>query len=103
MIKKLVGSTPTLIGTKVPVSSRGSIAENFLEIIIDVTKGPAFGNNICNSVVGKADAVTVDLGFVIEAREDDHLPEHMLGMVRLHHLNMGSAPTHSQWNEIVMS
>jgi hypothetical protein len=40
-------------------------AGNSLEIIIDVTKGPAFGNNIYNSVVGNADAVTVDLGFVL--------------------------------------
>lgn len=97
MIKKLVGSTPALIGTKVPVIYRGSIAENHLEIIVDVTKGPALGNKICNSVVEKADMVTVDLGFVIEAQEDEHLPEHMLGVVRLHHLNMGSAPTRSQW------
>jgi hypothetical protein len=99
MIKKLVGSTPALIGTKVPVSYRGSIAENYLEVIIDVATGPLLGNNICNTVVGKADVVTVDLGFVIEAEEDEHLPEHMLGVVRLHHLNMKSAPTHSQWNQ----
>ena len=84
------------------MSYRGSIAENYLEIIIDVAKGPALGNNICNSGVGKADAVTVDLGFVIEAQEDEHLPEHMLGLVRLHHLHMKSAPTHSQWNQRVM-
>jgi hypothetical protein len=102
MIKKLVGSTPALIGTKVPVSYRGSIAQNYLEIIINVSKGPSLGNNICNTVVGKADVVTVDLGFVIEAQEDKHLPEHMLGVVRLHHLNMKSAPTHSQWNQRVM-
>ncbi len=102
VVKKLVGSTPALIGTKVPVSYRGSIAKNYLKIIIDVAKGPALGNNICNLVVGKADVVTVDLGFVIEAREDEHLPEHMLGMARLHHLNMKLVPTHSQWNQRMM-
>lgn len=98
----MVGSTPTLIGTKVPVSYRGSIADNYLEVIIDVTKGPALGNNICNTVVGKADVVTVDLGFVIEARADEHLPERMLGVVRLHHLNMKTAPTHSGWDQKMM-
>lgn len=40
----MVGSTPCLIGTKVPVSYNGSKEENYLEITIDVTKGPAFGN-----------------------------------------------------------
>ena len=74
VVKKLVGSTPALIGTKVPVSYRGSIAENYLEIIIDVAKGLALGNNFCNSVVGKADVVTVNLQLVIEAQEDEHLP-----------------------------
>jgi hypothetical protein len=98
MVKKMVGSTPALIGTKLPVSYRGSIEENYLEISLDVTKGPAFGNSVANTVVGKADVVTVDLGFVIEGNEEDgHLPEQMLGLVRLHHLNMKMAPTHSQW------
>ena len=87
---------------KVPVSYRGSTAKNYLEIIIDVAKGLALGNNICNSVMGKADVVTVDLGFVIEAREDENLPEHMLVAVCFHHLNMKSVPTHSQWNQRVM-
>mmetsp|Transcript_18869 Transcript_18869/g.40831 ORF Transcript_18869/g.40831 Transcript_18869/m.40831 type:complete len:105 (+) Transcript_18869:1731-2045(+) len=96
----MVGSTPALIGTKLPLSYNGSIAENYLEICINVTKGPAFGNSVANTVVGKADAVTVDLGFVIEGHEEDgHLPERMLGLVRLHHLNMKKAMTHSQWKE----
>ena len=100
MVKKMVGSTPALIGTKLPMSYRGSVAENFLEISLDVTKGPAFGNSVANTVVGKADVVTVDIGFVIEGNEEDgHLPERILGLFRLHHLNMKKAPTQSQWNK----
>jgi len=89
MIKKMVGSTPALIGTKLPVTYNGSIEENYLEIKLDVTKGPAFGNSVANTVVGKSDVVTVDLGFVIEGCEEEGtLPEQMLGLFRLHHLNM---------------
>jgi hypothetical protein len=99
MIKKMVGSTPTVIGNKLPTSYRGSIDENYLEIILDVKGGSTFGSSVANSVVGKADAVTVDLGFVIEGQVDGHLPEQMLGVVRLHRLNMQMAPTHSQWKE----
>ena len=67
---------------------------------MDVTQGPALGNTIANTVVGKADVVTVDLGFLIEGQEKDGtLPEQMLGMVRLHHLNMKKAYTHSKWEE----
>lgn len=50
--------------------------------------------------MGKAEAVTVDLGFVIEGCEEDgHLPEQMLTLFRLHHLDMKRAPTHLQWKE----
>ncbi|KAL3798843.1 hypothetical protein HJC23_004631 [Cyclotella cryptica] len=100
VVKKMVGSTPAIIGTKLPVSYRGSIEENFLEISMDVTKGPAFGNTVANTVVGKADLVTVDLGFVIEGHEEDGtLPEQMLSLVRLHHLEMKRASTIGQWRE----
>ena len=99
MVKKMVGSTPALAGTKVPISYRGSINENYLEIILDVKSGSAFGSNVANAVVGKADAVAIDIGFVIEGQVDGHLPEQMLGLVRLHRLNMQTAPTHSQWNQ----
>ena len=102
VVKKMVGSTPAIIGTKLPVSYRGSIKENFLEISMDVTKGPAFGNTVANTVVGKADMVTVDLGFVIEGQEvDGTLPEQMLSLVRLHHLEMKRAFTIGQWREEV--
>ncbi len=102
-MKKMVGSTPCLIATKVPTSYHGSIAENYLEIVFDVTRGPAFGNTVANTVVGKASAVTVDLGFVIEGQEEDgHLPEQILGIVRLHHLDMKKAGNHAQWNEELM-
>jgi hypothetical protein len=41
----------------------------------------------------------VDIGFVIEGQVEEHLPEQMLGLVRLHHLDMKLAPTHTQWNQ----
>jgi len=98
MIKKMIGSTPALIGTKLPVTYNGSIEDNYLEIKLDVTKGPAFGNSVANTVVGKSDVVTVDLGFVIEGSEEDGtLPEQMLGVFRLHHLIMKSCLTHEAW------
>ena len=96
--EKMVGSTPALIGTKIPLSYNGSISDNYLEICLDVTKGPAFGNSVANTEVSKADAVTVDLGFVIEGHDmDGTLPEQMLGLFRLHHLNMKEAPAVQAW------
>ena len=91
MIKKMVGSTPALIGTKLPVTYNGSIEENYLEIKLDVTKGPAFGNSVANTVVGKSDVVTVDLGFVIEGNED--CVERGYNVARFQRVDTGAATT----------
>jgi len=100
MVKKMVGTTPAIIGQKLPVSYSGSIEENYLEVSLDVTQGPALGNTIANTVAGKADVVTVDLGFVLEGHDGDGtLPEQMLGLVRLHHFNMKKALTHAEWKD----
>ena len=69
---------------------------------MDVTKGPAFGNTVANTVVGKADMVTVDLGFVIEGQANSStLPEQMLSLIRLHHLEMNKACNIDTWIEEV--
>ena len=63
---------------------------------MDVTSGPSIGNTIANTVVGRADAVTVDLAFVVEG-EGEMLPERICGAVRLHHLSMTRAPKLRDW------
>ena len=88
MVKKMVGSTPVVIGTKLaslasdnirlnsfhiddvlnnscflsllqPVSYNGSLEENYLEISLDVTKGPAFGNSVRLSIRDSAKLSTL--------------------------------------------
>ena len=100
MVKKVVGSTPAIIGNKLPVTYRGSAGEGYLEVSMDVTAGPSIGNTIANTVVGRADAVTVDLAFVVEG-EGEMLPERICGAVRLHHLSMSRAPGMKDWMEQV--
>ena len=98
VVKKMVGSTPVLLGTKLPVSYRGSLREHFLEITADVARGPAFAHSIASTVAGRAEAVTVDLGLVLEGEEGDgHLPEQLLGLVRVHHHDTRRAPTRARW------
>jgi hypothetical protein len=38
-------------------------------------------------------ALTVDVGFVIEGKTPDELPEEMMGAIRIHHLDSIKAPT----------
>jgi len=117
IVKKLVGTNPIMIGQKVPVSYYGSINDNYLEICINVASGGQVENKIATTCATKADSITIDLGFVVEATgpesrsgsrankvsddtfKDSELPETMLGAVRVHHLNMKNkgAYTEKDW------
>jgi hypothetical protein len=97
MVKKMVGSSPVIIGQKLPVSYFGE--SDYLEICLDVTRGSSLANSIANAVVGKSDLITVDLSFFIEGQDESKLPEQALAMVRLHHVNMKKTYTNTEWVE----
>ena len=97
MVKKMVGSSPVIIGQKLPVSYFGG--SDYLEICLDVTRGSSLANSIANTVVGKSDLITVDLSFFIEGQDESKLPEQALAMVRLHHVNMKKTYTNTDWAE----
>jgi len=88
LVRKAVGSSPALIGKKVPVEYYGGIDSNYLEISMDVTRAPQLANSIANTVASKSDIITVDLCFVIEGKEQKFLPECVLGAFRLHHVSL---------------
>ena len=119
----MVGTAPVIIGQKVPVSYNGSAMENYLEVSIDVSRGGSVANSIATSCLGKADAITVDLGFVLEGSETSipsnivnvstdessvmrsasELPEVMLGAFRLHHLDIknNGGLTENEWINMI--
>ena len=87
VIRKLVGNTPALIGTKLPVSyTLDESTLNFFEITVDVGGGTKLANKIATGVMGKAGSVCVDMTFVIEGKEEKELPERCVMGLRLHHL-----------------
>ena len=57
-------------------------SERFMEIVLDcgssqVTEG------VLKLSLGYAKALVVDMGFFLEAREAEHLPERIMGCVRV--------------------
>ena len=87
-LKKMVGNQPAIIGQKLPTTYYGSIDDGYLEVCLDVTSGGAMANSICNAVASKASIVTVDLAFVLEGKDEKELPEHLLSVIRLHHVKL---------------
>ncbi|KAG9450449.1 hypothetical protein H6P81_010414 [Aristolochia fimbriata] len=64
--------------------------ENYLEIDVDIGSS-TLANAILHLALGYVTAVTIDMGFLVEAQAEDELPEKLLGAVRVAQMEMGSA------------
>lgn len=64
--------------------------ENYLEIDVDIGSS-AIANAILHLALGYVTAVTIDMGFLVEAQAEEELPERLIGAVRVAQMEMGSA------------
>ncbi|XP_008799443.2 protein ENHANCED DISEASE RESISTANCE 2-like [Phoenix dactylifera] len=64
--------------------------ENYLEIDVDIGSS-AIANAILHLALGYVTAVTIDMGFLVEAQAEEELPERLIGAVRVARMEMGSA------------
>ncbi|KAI3453985.1 hypothetical protein Pfo_010648 [Paulownia fortunei] len=63
---------------------------NYLEIDVDIGSS-AIATAILRLALGCVTAVTVDMGFLVEAQTEDELPEKLFGAVRICQMEMSSA------------
>lgn len=63
---------------------------NYLEIDVDIGSS-AIANAILHLALGYVTSVTIDMGFLVEAQEEEELPERLLGAVRVCQMEMSSA------------
>ncbi|RDX94273.1 Protein ENHANCED DISEASE RESISTANCE 2, partial [Mucuna pruriens] len=89
IVKKAVGShSACLLGKALSCSYyKGS---NYLEIDVDIGSS-AIANAILHLALGYVTAVTIDMGFVVEAQTAEELPERLIGAVRVCQMEMSSA------------
>ena len=85
VVKKGVGSKPAIVGNKLTTTyCRG---ENYFEVDVDVNS-TSVGVAIFKLVTGYVKNLVLDLCFVIQGNSTGELPEHVLGGVRLSHVDM---------------
>ena len=88
VVRNLVTGRPTLIGTKLPVHYHLQCDDGLAPLLtatLDI--GPsisATAKKIVSVCRRYMNALTVDIGLVIQAEEQGELPEQMLGAVRVH-------------------
>ncbi|XP_058113655.1 protein ENHANCED DISEASE RESISTANCE 2-like [Magnolia sinica] len=64
--------------------------ENYLEIDVDIGSS-TIASAILHLALGYVTAVTIDMGFLVEAQTEEELPERLLGAVRVAQMEMSSA------------
>lgn len=88
MLRHAIGSTPVLIGRKLKTSyHRGP---NYLECTVDVMSNAAAAR-ITSFAASAISTLSIALGFVLEGKVPEHLPEQLLGTVAIHHLELSAA------------
>ncbi|WCJ29841.1 hypothetical protein M5689_011445 [Euphorbia peplus] len=88
MVKRAVGSKACLLGKAVTCNYLRQ--DNFLEIDVDIGSS-SVARSVIGLVLGYVTSLVVDLAILIEAKEEEELPEFVLGTVRLSRIKPESA------------
>ena len=97
VVKSVVGGKPAIIGSKLPINyvyqpSDGPNQALYLEADLDIAASSA-ARGILSVARSYTQILTLNLGFVIQANEQDELPEQMLTGARLHGIDPLTAPS----------
>lgn len=88
VIKQSVGTTPVILGTK--LSTKYYWGDNYFEADVDIGAS-SVAASITNLVCGATKSLTLDMGILLEGQDPRHLPEQLLGTIRLDQLDLKSA------------
>ncbi|PON44327.1 hypothetical protein TorRG33x02_330920 [Trema orientale] len=88
MVKRAVGTKACLLGKA--VTCKYFRQDNFLEIDVDIGSS-SVARGVIGLVLGYVTSLVVDLAILIEAKEEEELPEYILGTVRLNRVKLDSA------------
>jgi len=80
VVKKAVGSKPAIMGRK--LKQTYVRRERFMEVIIDVGSS-SVATKIVKLSLSYAKTLVVDMAFLLEGKDNDVLPERIIGSVRL--------------------
>ncbi|XP_074569308.1 protein ENHANCED DISEASE RESISTANCE 2-like [Curcuma longa] len=89
IVKRAVGNHAACLLGKA-LSCNYHRGENYLEIDVDIGSS-SIANAILHIALGCVTAVTIDMGFLVEAQEEEELPERLIGAVRVAQMEMCSA------------
>lgn len=99
VVRNMVTGRPAIIGKKLPVSyqllydEKKKNEQPLLTATLDIGNSSATAKRIVSVCRRYMSALTVDVGFVIQAESADELPEQMMGAIRVHGPDPLKAPS----------
>ena len=90
MVRKAVGSTPAIMGTK--LKQHYIRTDRYFELLLD-TGSSSVAAGVIRLVLGYSKTVVVDMAFLLEGKDESTLPEMIFGSVRLKHYVFGKEHT----------
>ncbi len=86
MVRKAVGSTPAIMGTKLQQSYVRS--NRYMEVILNCGSS-AVATGVIRLSLGYAKTLVVDMGFLLEGDDEESLPERIFGCARMKYPEFG--------------
>jgi len=87
LVKKTIGLKPAIIGKKINCYWKDDMDSKVIEFYCDIASS-IMATTMLGIVKSACKSVVLDLAFLIEAQEDDELPERILGVARLTKVDM---------------
>ena len=97
IVRNMVTGRPAIIGHKLPVkysfAPKQQHSCEFLQVDLDINSSKPTAKKIVSVCRRYMSSLGVDIGFVIEGKTTDELPEEMFGAIRLHQADPSCSPT----------
>jgi hypothetical protein len=88
IVRNAVPNKPALIGKKVTHRYfRSTLGAGYMELDMDVSSS-SIANRLTQLAIGYASSLVCDLGFTLEGRSSEELPEEILGTARANHTDL---------------
>jgi len=84
LVRRAVGSTPAIIGTKLRQTYVRS--DRYFELVLDIGSS-SVASGVVRLALGYAKTLIVDMAFVLQGDDETTLPERVFGVARLKNLN----------------
>jgi hypothetical protein len=97
IVRNMVTGKPALIGKKLPVeytyTPKEGSKQDLLECNLDIGNSSKTAKRIVSVCRRYMSCLSADIGFVIEGKTKEELPEEMMGAIRVHEVDPIKAPS----------